>query len=207
MKTVVLESDKGVRFERTDYKNRSRVAVRSGKYFHRDYRFNNTNGVSFDSPYVSWDNLNCCGGWHYNEQYLMSAVQENRKICAGISFESAEEMTTYIDEIDKERYDYLDKSWDNGPYRFHLIDLVRKGSLSDYYKLEGIINFYELLGLSWEYVDMDRFNELFNANLFDLIDGSKNYEYGSICKTLAEDIITGLLLGYPLESTVGIIFQ
>jgi len=63
------------------------------------------------------------------------------------------------------------------------------------------------LGLSWEYVDMDRFDELFNANLFDLINGSKKYEYGSICKTLAENIITGLLLGYPLESTVGIIFQ
>ena len=137
----------------------------------------------------------------------MSAVQENKKICAGISFSSAEEMGVYIDRIDKERYDYLDKSWDNGPYRFHLIDLVRKGSLSDYYKLEDIINFHELLGLSWEYVDEDRFNEFFYAHLYDLINGNKNYEYSSICKTLTEDIVTGLLLGYPLESTVGIIFQ
>jgi len=206
-KTIVFKSDKGVCFERTDYKKRSRVAVRNGDFFIQEYRFNNTHEINFDSPYVSWENLNCCNGWHYNEQYLMSAVQENKKICAGIQFKSAEEMSTYIDGIDIEKYDYIDRSWDNGPYRFHLLDLVRKGSLSDYYKKEDIIKFYELLGLSWEYVDLDRFNELFNADLFDLINGSKNYEYGSIHKTLAEYIITGLLLGYPLESTVGIIFQ
>lgn len=206
-KTILFESDKGIYFERTDMKKRSRVAVRSGDYFIRDYRFNNTHGIEFSSPYVSWENLNCCNGWHYDEQYLISAVQENRKICAGIGFKNTEEMNAYIGGIDKEKYDYIDRSWNNGPYRINQIDFVRKGRLRDYFDLDEIIEFYELLGLGWDYVDTDRFMELFNADLLDLINDNKSFEYSSIYKTTAEDIITGLLLGYPLESTVGIIFQ
>lgn len=79
--------------------------------------------------------------------------------------------------------------------------------MSDYFDLDEIIKFYELVGLIWDDVDTDRFMELFNADLFDLINDNKSFEYSSIYKITAEDIITGLLLGYPLESTVGIIFK
>ena len=71
---------------------------------------------------------------------------------------------------------------------------------------DEIIKFYDLLGLSWDYVDTNRFMELFNADLFDLINGNKDFEYSSIYKTTAENLIAGLLLGYPLESTVDIIY-
>jgi hypothetical protein len=206
-KKVIFKSKKGIIFERTDFKNRSRVNVRSGDYNHRIYRFNNTHGTEFESPYVSWENLNCCNGWQYEEEYLKTAVQENKKICAGISFDNKEELNDYIENLDREKYDYIDVSWDNGLYRFHLIDLVRKGSLSDYYDLKEVFKFYKLMGLDWDYVDSDRFDEFFQADLFDLINGDKDYKYSDIDKDLAETIITGLLLGYPLETTASIIFQ
>jgi len=63
------------------------------------------------------------------------------------------------------------------------------------------------LGLNWDYVNADIFNELFYSDLFDLINGSKDYKYSSINKTISETIIAGLLLGYPLESTASIIFN
>ena len=88
-----------------------------------------------------------------------------------------------------------------------MIDIVRKGSLSDYFDLKKVIKFYKLLGLDWDYVDLDRFNELFHADLIDLINGDKDYKYSDIYKDIAEIIITGLLLGYPLETTESIIFQ
>jgi len=202
-KTIIFKSNEDIIFERTDTKNRSRIAVRYGEHFIHDYRFNNTKGIEFESPYISWENLNCCGGWTHDKEYLKTAVQENKKICAGISFKTADEIQEYIKGIDKEKYDYVDTSWDNGPYRFHLIDLVKKGSLRDYYDLKEIIDFYKILGLNWDSVDVDRFNELYDADLFDLINGSKGYKYSEINKTIGEHLITGLLLGYPLESTAG----
>jgi len=78
-KKVVFKSKKGIIFERTDFKNRSRVNVRSGKYNHRIYRFNNIHGIEFESPYVSCENLNCVNGWHYDKEYLKTAVQENKE--------------------------------------------------------------------------------------------------------------------------------
>ncbi len=87
MKNIVFESSDGIVFEKTSYKNgRCKLAVRnkSGGSPHMIYRYRDIPGVQ--SPYINWDNLNCCGGWKYDESYLYTAVQRGKKLFAGASF-------------------------------------------------------------------------------------------------------------------------
>ncbi len=204
-KIILFKSNKGVTFEKINMKKISKVIVMNKKEFCRAYKFNNTHGVQFDSPHISWENLNCCGKWIYDKDYLKSAVQIGKKICAGVDFNTFNEVNSFVEEIDRDKYVYIIKK-QHKPYGLsYRVDIALKGKLSDYYELKQINNFYELLELDINLEDEDRFMELFSANIIDLINGNKNLDYESKSKTIAEDIITGLLLGYPLESTIAYI--
>ena len=87
MGEILFESNRGIVFEKTVTRNRCKVVVKNkdGNFTHMTYRYNN--GVEpLSSPYISWENLNCCGGWSFDESYLQTAVQEGKKLCAGITF-------------------------------------------------------------------------------------------------------------------------
>ena len=203
-------SSKGVVFERTDYKKRTRVRVMNEHMTFKTYRFDYIEGAVFNSPYLSWENLNYCGGWHYDEDYLYTAVQKGKKVCAGLKFGSEKDLNDYVDTIDKEKYYYVDKSWeyigwDNKIHRWNLMDISRKGKLSDYYNFDELNKYYSSLGFPLDWIDFDFFNDLFNSEIIDLINGSKDFSYSFAGKFIEEDIITGLLLGYPIESTVSYI--
>ena len=87
MPKIIFESNTGVIFEKTEYKNgRCKVDVK-GKTRNNlllTYRFKNL--PEFQSPYLSWENLNCCGGWECDESYLYTAVQQGKKLFSAITF-------------------------------------------------------------------------------------------------------------------------
>lgn len=56
--------------------------MRTGLIHFAKYAFPNVE-LSVSSPFLSWENLNCCGGWTYDEKYLFTAVQEGKKLYAG----------------------------------------------------------------------------------------------------------------------------
>lgn len=60
--TVLHKNSKGIEIVREDYKNRSKVSVLGfdGTPI-RIYRFNNA--PEYKHPYLSWENLDHCGGW------------------------------------------------------------------------------------------------------------------------------------------------
>lgn len=86
MSELLHQSSYGVTMLREDYKKRSQVKVFSeyqGKrHILRSYRFNRISD-RFDSPFCSWGNLDCCGGWLSDDTYLDTAVQEGKKLYAG----------------------------------------------------------------------------------------------------------------------------
>ena len=88
MAIILHENSHGIKIERTDFKRRSQVKVISyrddDQHTHRTYRFNKTSN-SFSSPFMSWENLDCCGGWAFDEKYLTHAVQDGKKLYAGIA--------------------------------------------------------------------------------------------------------------------------
>ena len=79
MGELLNENSKGVKMILEEYKKRSRVKVFTeygGKaHIIRSYRFNRISD-RFESPYLSWANLDCCGGWACDNEYLDTAVQE-----------------------------------------------------------------------------------------------------------------------------------
>jgi len=84
---ILHRNSHGIVIARYDYKTRSKVRVYSedpctGKTFGlRIYRFKLI-ADQFISPYIGWSNLDCCGGWSCDEEYLDTAVQTGKKLFA-----------------------------------------------------------------------------------------------------------------------------
>jgi hypothetical protein len=199
MPEILLETSLGVIFEKTATKNRCKVAVKNkdGGHIHMVYRFKN-GAEPISSPYISWENLNCCGGWHCDESYLLTAVQERKKLCAGITFNNEGDLTNYIGGLPGEYPYFCRPPMLNGArtFYYHYIDVVRKGAVADYIDDAAVFCVYGKLGIT--NFNRERLFDLLRTPMIRLIGGAFDYANP---KTPEELITTGLLLGYPLEST------
>ena len=68
---IVLHTavETGIQFVREDYKKRSAVKVKNGRKTVCVYHMNNI--PFFQNDYLSWENLNCCGGWKFDDKELL----------------------------------------------------------------------------------------------------------------------------------------
>lgn len=193
--TVLFTNPLGFTFERTDYKNRSKVKVSNQGYNLRTYRFNNVS--EFESPYISWENLDQCGGWATDESYLDTAVQNGTKLFAGIvhpegqSFECSDDVVV----ITKKH------GWWEGYCETHI---CRKGCLADYYDIDAVLNHYSRLGVDLLEEEISRIYRLSKVELSVFATDQAPIDYANV-ENLEDLVVTGLLLGYPLESTASII--
>ena len=195
---ILLETSKGIIFEKTTTKNRCRVNIKNkdGGYCHMTYRFNK--GVTpIFSQYISWENLNCCGGWNYDESYLLTAVQEGKKLCAGIVFGNENDLNQYIEELSDNYLYFCRPPMHNGPHSFYYIDLVRDGAIEDFIDKNEIFRIYDELGIT--NFNKDLLSQLLKVPIYYFING-ETFDYINAGRP-EEIIITGLMLGYPLEST------
>jgi len=202
MPEILLETNRGIVFEKTSTKNRCKVNVKNkdGSYIHMTYRFNN--GVEpISSQYISWENLNCCGGWTFDKSYLLTAVQNGKKLCAGITFNSEEELGKYKNSLSNEYDFFCDPPMHNGPYTTYYIDVIRRGAIGDFINIDEILETYVKLGITS--FDKELLSEFFEMPLYYCISG-ETLDY-SRPRMMEEYIITGLILGYPLESTAWLI--
>ena len=87
MAEIVFESNKGIVFERTVYKNnRCKLDVKNKKLGCTLFFYRYKNVPSYQSPYLNWKNLNCCNDWTHDKTYLYTAVQQNKKLFSDIDF-------------------------------------------------------------------------------------------------------------------------
>lgn len=155
----------------------------------------------YQSPYLSWYNLICCSN-NYGPipvvDYMNHAVQNGKKLAATIYPESAQAYMQILAEVGDDYYCY--------PYHTreysYLMYISRKGALSDYFELERILDVYESCGIR---LDRNKMQEYFAKEL----SWFGNEEICPIqlhdCVGEEELAVTGLLLGYPVESTVALI--
>jgi len=198
MTEILLETNKGIVFEKTTSKDRCKVNVknRDSDISHMVYRYNN--GVeSISSPFISWENLNCCGGWHFDESYLLTAVQKGKKLVSGIYFSSQKELDDYKENLSDEYVHFCRPPMTNGPHTTYYIDVARDGTISGFINTDEVMRIYEKLGVA--NFDKKLLSELFTLPLHDFING-ETFDYGQPHRA-EEFIITGLMLGYPIEST------
>lgn len=202
----MFDTDVGLSFYRTDMVNRSKVAVRNDKYNCnlRIYRFNNIPADTFQSPYISWENLNCCGGWRFNKDYLLTAVLSNKKLCAGIVFDDEDFYNRYIDAYCDNHYYFSHSVQHCGESYWRSLDIARKGSISDYINILDVKITYDLLGI--DFLDWNDIQKYLDSDIMKLIDGSMNYNYANP-QNDTQLVVGGLLLGYPIESTAAILTE
>lgn len=211
---TIFESNKGIAFVKTIYKNgRCRLTIKhkADNYTLMTYRFKNTTGL--ESSYVSWDNLNCCGGWTYDETYLHTAVQNNRKLYAGIVMTYNENdqqaklrADKHIEKLAQELPEDCIMGYEdpaehrNGPYVFKHIYICRTGAIADHINIGDVLETYERLGIVIDADSKKAIIHYCNQLLQSFSGKNKAFDYASPY-TGVEFIVTGLLLGYPLEST------
>jgi len=201
----IFKSDSGIVFVRSDTKIVSKVSVKNENMrgsIH-SYTFRNIPADTFQSPFVSWANLNCCGGWTFNEDYLLTAVQEGKKLCAGITITNDEQAVNDLANSLGGEYPYFrPPNTHNGPYTFYHIDVTRKGSISDYIDMQAVKKTYEALDLL-KFLDFNEIEKYASKPMISLLDGTVDFDY---CHPNGDEqlVITGLLLGYPLESTAAL---
>lgn len=178
-------------------------------YAHRIYRFPNVN-IEFYSPYLSWENLNYCGGWWHDDKYLLTAVQKNKKLYADIS--------EYIDpdrrEEKEQKLELLKQNLPAGILageyinyndKFFSFFICRSGCLQDYFDLEEVFAAYKKLGIDFRKSQKEKI-KAFCSSEIRLFGSNIPFNYGN-SETPEELVVTGLLLGYPIESTAAIISE
>lgn len=198
MPEILLETSKGIIFEKVTTKNRCRVTVKNkdGSHNHMTYRFNK-DVEPISSQYISWENLNCCGGWPYDSSYLLTAVQEGKKLCAGINFDSEKELKDYEDNLSDDYVHFCKPPMSNGPYTTYYVDVARDGAICDFFNTDEILRVYRELGIT--NFNKGLLSEFFTLPVWYIING-ETFDYRQPHRP-EEYILTGLMLGYPLEST------
>ncbi len=191
--TLLHENSKGVTIIREDGKKRSKVRVLApdGHTLHT-YRFNNI--PPYSHPLLSWANLDCCGGWTYDKEYLLTAVQDGKKPVADITSDSLPNITPTPDiEV---WHDPVPTT--NGPYTWWHMLVARKGTLADLFDIDEIVEAYRKQGVE---IGERELAPYFSTPLINLF----RDRFWINPRTLEEWVVTGLGLGYPIESTASLL--
>lgn len=220
--TVLFEDNYGNRFVRSDGTKRSVVNIvdPNGRN-QKAYRMNNV--PVYEHPYLSWQNLDCCNGWWISDEdeaYLNTAVQMDRKLISEITLEFpeiveepsrdllhnlvAERLAVLCPNLNPERETWrIDRTDRVYPNLFICnVVIIRKCCLADFFDAGEVAAAYHRQ--SYEYITKDALMPYFQIELTELFP-----DYDSIvspCKTDLRCILTGLALGYPIESTVSYIY-
>ncbi len=153
------------------------------------------------SPWLSWYNLICCSN-NYGPipvvSYMNRAVQNGKKVAATIYPESNMDYMQILKEVGDDYYCY--------PYHpdeyIYLLYISRKGTLADYFDLDEILRVYTSCDV---HLDEDKMREFFERELSWF--GNEDICPIRLHNCLGEEelAVTGLLFGYPVESTVALI--
>lgn len=197
-KTIILETKQGEIFERTDYAKYSVVKAKRYKAINVIYQFANV-GKTIQSPFISWKNLSCRDS--QDKPYLTTAVQLGKKLCAGIYFDSLKKAKNCEKKLTPEcSIHYCPPIERINGYTYN-IDIIRKGSISEYIDIDEVLELYALHGVN--NIDIKNIKEMCSVEMRELVQENNefNYDYANP-KRLEDYIVTGLLLGYPIESTI-----
>jgi len=202
----VFEGDgSGIVFVRSDTAKTSTVTIKNeaGNHIHRKYKFRNVPDA-LQSPYISWANLNCCNGWRFDKGYLRTAVQDGKKLCAGITFNNEDELRAYVDGLNSEYPYFCSPKQKNYSGYWYYVDVTRQGSIADYIDMTAVRDIYSALGI--DFLDFGVVDDLAAQPMLHLLDGTVQFDYGNP-KGGEQYIVNGLLLGYPLESTAALLTE
>lgn len=223
---IVYRSNRGIVFEKTVYKNgRCKLVVRDEETAKVSMTYRYKNVVGLTCPYLNWDNLNCCNGWRHDETYLYTAVQQGKKLYSSIVFTMFDEDWAQEDKVHHlpveseivEVVDSLRSSLPNGCImgeecpdsqgyrsRSRHIFICKEGAMVDYINLAEVFAAYERFGVKIGDKTKETIQRICAKPLMSYSAPDFDYVITQPSHPL-EVIITGLLFGYPIETTVSLI--
>lgn len=214
MKKLLFQSNLGIQFNKEVCKGLCTVKVqnKTGKraYTIRRYTYPNVE-LLVSSPFLSWENLNCCNGWAYDEAYLLTAVQEGKKLYAGSTIKLQPHNGLKIAEARLEEIRATLPDACLAGKEVMMVDgyfpyyICRRGSLKDFFDLDQVLEDYWRMGITLTAQDQRTFHHLGGIELAQFATGNPMCYFG--CVSAVELMAAGLLLGYPLESTASLLLE
>lgn len=214
MKKLLYQSSLGIQFNKEVCKGLCTVKIqtKTGKRAHTLMRYSYPNvELSISSPFLSWENLNCCNGWAYDEAYLLTAVQEGKKLYAGstISLWPPNDLAKAEARLEEIRAAIPNTCLVGKEVvmndRIFPFYICRRGYLQDFFDLEQVLEDYRRMGIVLSEPERRILLGLGGIELSQFATGNPMCYFR--CASDAELITTGLLLGYPLESTASLLLE
>ena len=223
VKTTVLchyrTHDKVVKVVRTDTKNRSKVQAHvfvNGEKVEESVTFSFKKlHQTFASPYISWANQACSEIWPQDEKYTLNAVQDGKRLYSSIpqyapsmqeKLQIVEEAKAISEQLCDGVFCGCEPVYPIATDRDYVhLFICRTGKISSYYDLDAVFAFYKRLGVE---LSDDEKQEVHRLCEYDILDFGQHKPYlYAASKTTPELIVSGLLLGFPLEMTSYIILH
>ncbi len=154
------------------------------------------------SGLLSWYNLICCSN-NYGPvpvvDYMNYSVQNGKKLAATVYPKDATEYSRIL--AGTESYNVLPYNVEEYGYELYI---SRTGTLADYFDFDEIMQVYEDCGVK---LDRDKMRDYFGRSLGWFGNLSECPVNTLECGSFEDLAVTGLLFGYPVESTVAVIKQ
>ncbi|MBQ8997136.1 MAG: hypothetical protein IJ086_15850 [Clostridium sp.] len=162
--------------------------------------------LRYKSKYLNWQNLDCCGGWMYSKEELINQLKNDKKPFGNVVLNLYKNIDAHLLPLIEECSKIAGlrvveiEHWNENCREFII---MKEGSLNKYIDLDEVIKDYYALGLGElspeAYYDL---KEFLYRDMIEYItkDNILEYDFANPNSTL-ELIFTGLLLGYPIEST------
>lgn len=198
-------------FFRKDYKNHSRMYVLNRGNVLNFYNYPNTQ-IPFTSDMLRWENLYHCGGYGvekdngaqvYTQENLFETVLSGLKPMAFL-FVREEDTDRFIDRA-KDK----DLLYTINPHSFEgycEVAVAQKGRIKDHFNLNDLIESYRIMSrrCGFELLTREEEDYILAKSDSKLSDFIRGFDYGNPV-TNVDFVLTGLLLGYPIESTFAIL--
>lgn len=194
---------------RRDFKKSSQMLIINNGHVLSRYKYPRVEYL-FDTPMMRWQNLYFCGGYDVStengestgsDDLLIDAVIDGLKPIGFIVVEKSEACKYIKKAIDKGIEYYVNPHFKED---YCEIGLANRGKLRDHFNFDNLIETYDLFSnaLGYDLIlqdDKEWLSHMFSLELSDFICG---FDYSRSGKNDCENVLTGLLLGYPIESTV-----
>ncbi len=225
MKKISKESYKAVYDEEADYINNNiplhgvyiqkvgnlqeKLFINKG-YLMRCYKYPLIERL-FKSKLINDYNLHFCGGWFWHNVNIMDGVFRVMNCVKPIGFfhcknKEAYEMFIYmLSDKDREKLNSVTHFYNSEKKE---IAISVNGTLADNFNLDALIKDYYSYA-KYLNIDIEEVNEIKEViyHLRDLELSEFLYKYDYVNPATDIDlVITGLILGYPIETTVSIIW-
>ena len=133
----------------------------------------------------------------YRDYVLYHAIQEDKRLCVGISIKDRMELTK-VKSTFNENMTYITTNYEGSGEIY--LEMCRKGKLEEFYDADSIIEEYKRNGVDFAEEGHDaKIKEFMGYELLDLMSG-RYFDYKFPTEVWHRAII-GMMFGYPIDIT------